>query len=150
MTLAYVSSVIGADVEAVWSVLGDFHGLPAWVNRIRSNEPENGAGPGAVGSVRNLTLEPDGDAARERLVRYDAAGRSYSYEFADAIPFPASTYRGTVRVLPVTDTNTTFLEWYGEFDSEPAVLDEVATTFRAIYSEFINDLRAYLNDYELL
>ncbi|OHV06967.1 SRPBCC family protein [Mycobacterium talmoniae] len=145
MTLAYVSTVIRADIDAVWSVLGDFHGLAAWVNRIRSNEPENGAGPGAVGSVRNLTLEPDGDTARERLVRYDAADRSYSYEFAGAIPFPASSYRGTVHVLPVTDANTTFLEWYGEFDCEPDVLDEIARTFCAIYSEFISDLRAYLN-----
>lgn len=149
MTLAYVSTVIDVDVDAVWSVLGDFHGLPAWINRVRSNEIENGSGPGAVGSVRNLTLEPDGDTARERLVRYDAVGRSYSYEFADAIPFPVSNYRGTVRVLPVTDTKSTFVEWYGEFDCEPAVLDDLATTFRAIYSEFIGDLRQHLEDQEL-
>lgn len=149
MSLAYVSTVIDAGVDTVWSVVGDFHGLPAWVARVRSNEPENGSGPGAVGAVRNLTLEPDGETTRERLVCYDAPGRSYSYDFADVIPFPVSTYRGTIRVLPVTDANATFLEWYGEFDCEPSVLDAVTTTFRAIYTGFIADLRQHLKDREL-
>jgi hypothetical protein len=144
MSLAYVSTVIDTDIDTVWSVLEDFHGLPAWVTRIRSSEPENGSGPGAVGSVRKLTLEPDGHGTRERLVRYDAPGRSYSYEFADEIPFPVSTYRGTVRVSPVTDAGTTFLEWYGEFDCEPVVLDDMTATFRAIYTEFIDNLRDHL------
>jgi hypothetical protein len=144
MSLAYISTVIDADVHTVWSVLGDFHGLPAWMGRIRSNEPENGSGPGAVGSIRNLTLEPDGHSARERLVAYDASGRSYRYEFVDEIPFPVRTYRGTVHVLPITDTDTTFLEWYGEFDCDEAVLDQVTAAFGAIYSEFIADLRTYL------
>ena len=146
MSLAYVSSIIDADVDAVWSVLGDFHGLPAWIGRIRSSEPENGSGPGTVGSVRRLTLEPDGHSARERLVGYDAPGRRYSYEFADEIPFPVSTYRGTVHALPITDAGMTFLEWYGEFDCEQAVLDEVSSVFRAIYTEFIGDLKRHLKD----
>lgn len=144
MSLAYVSSVIDSDVDSVWSVLGDFHGIPAWIGRIRSNEPENGSGRGDVGSVRRLTLDPDGHRARERLVAYDGPGRSYSYEFADEIPFPVRTYRGTVHVLPITDGGTTFLEWYGEFDCEEAVLDEVSAIFCAIYTEFIGDLRKYL------
>jgi hypothetical protein len=144
MSLAYVSAVIDADVDTVWSVIGDFHGLPAWMGRIRSNEPEHGGGAGDVGSVRRLTLNPDGQTARERLVRYDSPGRSYSYEFADEIPFPVRRYRGTLRLLPITEAGTTFIEWYGEFDCELAVLDEISTTFRAIYTEFIDDLRRHL------
>ncbi|ORW20470.1 SRPBCC family protein [Mycobacterium palustre] len=149
MSLAYVSTIIESDVDTVWSVIGDFHGLPAWVTMVRSSTPENGAGPGAVGSVRNLTLEPGGGTARERLVRYDAPARSYSYDFAEEIPFPVSTYRGTIRVLPVTDSNTTFLEWYGEFDCEPAALETMTATFRAIYSQFIEDLRQHLKGRDL-
>ncbi|BDB44093.1 SRPBCC family protein [Mycobacterium kiyosense] len=129
MSLAYVSCTIDADVDAVWAVLGDFHGLPRWIARIRASESENGSGPATVGSVRRLTLEPDGQTARERLIGYDAPGRRYSYEFADEIPFPVSTYRGTVHALPITETGTTFLEWYGEFDCEHNVLDEVTAVF---------------------
>lgn len=146
MSLAYVSCTIDADVDAVWAVLGDFHGLPRWIARIRASESENGSGPATVGSVRRLTLEPDGQTARERLIGYDAPGRRYSYEFADEIPFPVSTYRGTVHALPITETGTTFLEWYGEFDCEHNVLDEVTAVFQAIYTEFIGDLKRYLQD----
>jgi hypothetical protein len=144
MSRAYVSTVIDAAVDTVWAVVGDFHGLPAWVSMVRSNEPEDGSGPAAVGSVRNLTLEPDGNTARERLVRYDAPSRSYSYDFANEIPFPVSTYRGTIRALPVTESNTTFLEWYGEFDCEPSLLDTMTATFSAIYLRFIEGLRQHL------
>lgn len=144
MSLAYVSAIIDADVDSVWSVLGDFHGIPTWMSRIRSNDPENGSGRAAVGSVRRLTLEPDAHTARERLVAYDEPNRSQSYEFADEIPFPVRAYRGTVHVLPITETGATFLEWYGEFDCEQAVLDEVTAVFCAIYTEFIGDLRTHL------
>jgi hypothetical protein len=139
-----VSTTLDHDVDAVWAVVGDFHGLPAWVGRIRSGEAEGGAGRGPVGSVRELTLEPEGRTARERLVRYDAPGRSYSYEFADTIPFPVGTYRGTVRLLPITDSGATFVEWYGEFDCDAAVLEQVTAAFTAIYTEFLGDLRAHL------
>jgi hypothetical protein len=144
MSLACVSTTLDHDVDAVWAVVGDFHGLPAWIGRIRSGEAEGGSGRGPVGSVRRLTLEPEGRVARERLVRYDEPGRSYSYEFADAIPFPVGAYRGNVRVLPITDSGATFIEWYGEFDCDAAILEEITAIFKAIYTEFLEDLRAHL------
>lgn len=74
MSVAYVSAVIDADVDTIWSVLGDFHGIPAWIGRIRSNEPEHGLGAGEVGSVRRLTLEPDGLAAHASVAEVAIIG----------------------------------------------------------------------------
>lgn len=147
MSVAYVSTVLEQDADTVWAVLGDFHGLPAWVVRIRRGTAEGGTGRGPVGSVRALVLEPDGHVARERLVRYDSADtaeRGYSYEFDGVIPFPATAYRGTVRVRPITDRGGTFVEWFGEFDCDPALAGELATTFSGIYATFLDDLRAHL------
>lgn len=144
MAIAYVSRVLDFDIDTVWEVLHDFHDLAAWVDRIRESVPENGEGPGAVGSIRRLTLTPDDHVTRERLVRYDAGARSYSYEFADEIRFPVRTYRGTVHVLPVTDTASTFIEWYGEYDADPGKYEEVGSTFRAIYTDFIGQLCGHL------
>lgn len=144
MSRAYVSTTLDHDVDAVWAVVGDFHGLPTWIGRIRSGEAEGGSGRGPVGSVRRLTLDPDGHSARERLVNYDDPGRSYSYEFADTIPFPVRAYLGTVRLRPITDSGATFIEWYGEFDCDRDVVDQVTATFSAIYTEFLGDLRAHL------
>jgi Polyketide cyclase / dehydrase and lipid transport len=144
MSIAYFSTVIDASVDDAWSVLGDFHGIDRWVSRIRSAEPENGARPGAVGSVRRLTMEPDGRVVRERLVHYDACGRRYSYEFAGDQPYPVRAYRGTIHLLPVTDSGTTFAEWFGEFDCEAALADELTGQFTRIYAVFLDELRRHL------
>lgn len=144
MSIAYVSGTIDADIDAVWSVLHDFHGISRWMRRIRSAEAEDSAGPATVGSARRLTMEPDGRVVRERLVHYDAPGRCYSYEFAGDEPFPVRAYRGTVRLLPITLSGTTFVEWYGEFDCDADVADRLTAVFTAIYAEFIDDLGKYL------
>ena len=144
MSIAYVSATIDAGLDAVWSVLHDFHRIDTWAGRIRSAEPEDGTGPAAVGCTRRLTMEPDGRVVRERLVRYDAAGHRYSYEFAGDQPFPVRAYRGTVRLLPVTLSGTTFIEWYGEFDCDAALVDRLTGAFTGIYAEFIGDLRKHL------
>ena len=49
MNIAYVSATIDAGIDAVWSVLGDFHAIDDWVGRIRSAEPPaEGPGKGTV------------------------------------------------------------------------------------------------------
>ena len=144
MSIAYVSATIDAGIDAVWSVLHDFHGIDEWVGRIRSAEPEDGAGPAAVGSTRRLTMEPDGRVVRERLVHYDGPGHRYSYEFAGDQPFPVRAYRGNVRLLPITASGTTFIEWYGEFDCDADVVGRLTAAFTGIYAEFIDDLRKHL------
>ena len=144
MSLAYVSTTIDADIDAVWAVFHDFHGIDKWVRRIRSAEPENGPGPAAVGSIRRLTMEPDGRIVRERLVHYDASGHRYSYEFAGDQPFPVRAYQGTVRLLPITQSSTTFAEWYGEFDCDAELVEKLTRTFTGTYVEFLGDLCAYL------
>jgi Polyketide cyclase / dehydrase and lipid transport len=144
VSIAYVSAAIQADIDAVWSVLHDFHGISRWVRRIRSAEAEDGTGPATVGSVRRLTMEPDGRVVREQLVHYDGPGHRYSYEFAGEQPFPVRAYRGTVHLLPLTLTGGTFVEWYGEFDCDADVLDRLTTAFTGIYAGFLEDLRAHL------
>jgi uncharacterized protein YndB with AHSA1/START domain len=144
MSIAYVSTIIDASIDDVWTVLRDFHRIDRWVGRIRSAEPENGAGPGAVGSVRRLTMEPDGRVVRERLVQYDAPARRFSYEFAGHQPFPVRAYRGTVHLLPVTQSGTTFAEWYGEFDCDAALADELTSQFTRIYAGFLDELRHHV------
>ncbi|HTF54603.1 MAG TPA: SRPBCC family protein [Pseudonocardia sp.] len=146
--LAYVSSTLDADITAVWSVLGDFHGLPVWMARARESVAEGGREPGAVGSVRCLTLDPNGRRTRERLVHYDGADHRYSYEFDGVNPFPVSSYLGTVHLLPITDTGRTFVEWFGEFDPLPgtdqAAVEALRDSFTGFYTEFIGDLRTHL------
>lgn len=150
MSRAYVSTVLDHGIDAVWAVLGDFHGLAGWIGRIRESAAEDGTGPGTVGSVRHLTLDPGGHRVRERLVAYDAADHRYSYEFADAIPYPVRAYRGTVHLLPVMlppaeRPESTFLEWFGEFDADADQVGPMTAAFTRVYTGFVEDLRTHLD-----
>jgi hypothetical protein len=49
-----------------------------------------------------------------------------------------------VHLLPVTDRDATFLEWFGEFDTEPALVEKLTAAFTGLYSGFIDDLRGHL------
>jgi hypothetical protein len=137
--------VLTEPVGAVWSVVADFHGIAKWVRRIRGSNCELGSGPGAVGTVRWLTLEPDGRQVGERLVRYDESARLYSYEFVEPKPFPVRAYRGTLRLLPVTATDSTFLQWYGDFDADAEDVERLTASFITTYTEFASDLADYLS-----
>ncbi|WP_319456955.1 MULTISPECIES: SRPBCC family protein [unclassified Mycobacterium] len=141
MNLAYVSAILDAPAAKVWSVIGDFHGMAEWVAMITTSVPESDVG---VGSIRRVTVD-DGRVVRERLVAYDDPGRRYSYEFADEpAPFPVRSYLGTLHLLPITESDQTFLEWYGEFDCEAELVEENRAMFTGIYTVFIGDLRGHL------
>lgn len=144
MSRAYTSWLLDHDLETVWAVVGDFHGISTFVERIASTEAEGGDGPGAVGSVRVVTLLPDNRTVRERLVSYDATTHTYAYEFDGVIPFPIQSYRGTVSLRPLTDGDRTVVEWYGDFDCAPELVEKMGDAFRSLYTEFVADLRAHL------
>jgi hypothetical protein len=138
-----VSLVVDAPVDDVWACLGDFNGWPRFLPRLLSSELEGGAGAGPVGAVRVITLG-DGTSIRERLVDYDASERTLAYEFDGPHPFPVRTYRGRVRLWPVTTTGQTFVTWTGTFDAEAADEARAAEMFSRTYAAFLRSLSEYL------
>jgi hypothetical protein len=57
-------------------------------------------------------------------------------------PFPARTYSGTVRLLPLTDRAATVVEWSGFFDADGIVEDPVRSALEGFYAHFIAALAA--------
>jgi hypothetical protein len=55
MSRAYFSCIVPAPVDRVWHVVGSFHGLSHWIQKIVSDEAEDGSGRGPVGSIRRLS-----------------------------------------------------------------------------------------------
>ena len=143
MAIAYYSRTLPFPVEVVWETIADFHGLAEWIERIVEVEPEGGDGPGVVGSVRRITLT-DGRVVGERLVAYDPQRRAYSYEFASEHPFPVRRYRATVRLCPIIEDDTTFMEWFGEYDCDADDEQPCREQFLDRYRAFCADLAGYL------
>jgi uncharacterized protein YndB with AHSA1/START domain len=117
MARAYASAIIKAPVETVWSIIRDFNGLPTWAANIARSEIEAGLDSDVVGCVRSFHTN-DGLHIRERLLTLDDSRHTFSYNF-EKPAFPVKNYLATVRLMPVTHTDTTFAEWESTFDEDP-------------------------------
>jgi Polyketide cyclase / dehydrase and lipid transport len=143
VTRAYFSARLDADIERTWTVVGDFHGVATWISGIESCIPRGEFGPGEVGAIREVTTSR-GATLQERLVAYDDRDHSYSYEFVGTIPYPVSTYRGTAHLLPIVEDGTTFIEWFGDFEAERDIREDVKRRLEKLYTVFIGDVRRRL------
>jgi hypothetical protein len=146
MRKVYVSTVLDQSVEDVWAVLGDFHRIERWVGMVHTCESENGDPSPTIGSVRRMTMGDEHRTGRERLVTYDPIARQISYDFPGGPPFGMSHYLPGMRVLPITDSGKTFIEWYGQYACDDvADVPRIETSLRGLYTMLLNDLRRYLD-----
>jgi hypothetical protein len=142
MPEALASAIIPADAAAVWAVVRDFDGLPRWHPAIEASELET---PGdSVGAVRRLTLG-DGEEVREVLVALSDTTRTLTYEILTS-PFPVRLYRSTMRVVPVTTTGESFVEWTVVFDCDSDDADRLVDFFgEGVFGTGLSGLGAHFS-----
>jgi uncharacterized protein YndB with AHSA1/START domain len=116
MVQVYVSSVIDAPAEAIWSRIRDFNAMPQWHPGIADSRIENGEAPDKVGCVRNFHTR-DGGLIRERLLALSDYEYSCTYSILES-PMAVDNYTATLKLTPVTDGGRTFAEWSAEFDCD--------------------------------
>lgn len=116
MVRIYVSSVIEAGADTVWSRIRDFNALPAWHPAIADSRIENGQSSDRVGCIRHFHTK-DGGMLRERLLALSDYEYSCTYEIIES-PMGVENYIATLKLTPVTDGMRCFAEWSAEFDCE--------------------------------
>jgi Polyketide cyclase / dehydrase and lipid transport len=116
MVKVYVSSVIDAPVERVWSHIRNFNGLPKWVPAVADSRIEGGVEADKVGCIRNFNLN-DGGNLREQLLALSDCDYSVTYNILVS-PMGVRNYVATLKLTPVTDGGRTFAQWIAEFDCE--------------------------------
>jgi Polyketide cyclase / dehydrase and lipid transport len=118
MAKSYASTTIDAPADRVWERIRDFNGLATWHSGlISASEIAGGKSGDQVGAIRTLTLG-DGALVTEQLLAHSDLERSYTYDFQDPSPFDIDNYCSTIRVTPVTDGDTSFVEWWTTFDCD--------------------------------
>jgi hypothetical protein len=110
----YISDVINAPIEAVWSIMRDFNGMPTYHPGIISSAMEAGAQGDTVGAVRRLALGPDA-FVREQLLMLDDQAYAFTYKIVEGT-LPVRDYVAGVRLSRVTAGSRTFAEWWADFD----------------------------------
>lgn len=114
MTRVFTSSVIEAPLDTVWARIRDFNGLPSWNPNVAESRIEDGLPSDAVGCVRSFTLT-DGGHLREQLLAFSDLEHSCTYSILES-PMPVEGYVATLRCLPISDGDRTYIEWTAEFD----------------------------------
>ena len=137
------STVLDAPVEAVWEVIRDFIGHDHWHPAVASSQIERGQPSDKVGCVRNFRLA-GGENLREQLLTLSDMEMSFSYCLLDT-PVPLFNYVAHVRLLPVTDTDSTFWEWESRFDTPAGRKEELtAMVGDDIYAAGFEALRQHM------
>jgi hypothetical protein len=140
MPTSYASAVLNAPADEVWSYLRDFGNLWEWMPGVETGVIEDGGPADRVGCVRRL-IGPGDSVFRERLSSLDDDARTYTYDVLEC-PLPVREARSRIRVAPVTDTGQSFVEWSGEFSTDPADREAMEKTFATgIYATGIGALR---------
>ncbi len=117
MIRVYVSSVINASADTVWSRIRDFNGLPQWHPAIADSRIENQQPSDRVGCIRHFHTQ-DGGLIREQLLALSDYDYTCTYSILES-PMGVSDYVATIKLTPITDGNRCFAEWSAEFDCAP-------------------------------
>jgi hypothetical protein len=129
MPRVYISSVIDASADRVWSIVRDFNGLPRWMPVVADSRIEGGQPPDKVGCIRNFNMKNGGNI-REQLLSLSDYEYTCSYAILES-PMGVSNYTATLKLMPITDGDRTFAEWTAEFDCDPAreqeLVDQIGT-----------------------
>ena len=139
------SALVPADVDAVWRVVRDFDGLPSWHPAIATSALRDDARPDQVAAVRVLGMEGGGEVV-ERLVSLDETRHTLVYEIMES-PFAVRLYRSTIRVVPLTTTGESFVEWSVVFDCDGADAEGLVDTFGSgVFAAGLQGLSEYFSD----
>ncbi|RSO37042.1 SRPBCC family protein [Streptomyces sp. WAC 06725] len=128
MPEAFAGAVIPAPVATVWHVVRDFGGLATWQPAVAGCVLAEAEAPDRVGCVRTLSMA-DGETVVESLLALDDHRRSLTYGIVSS-PYAVQSYRATMRVVPLTATDETFVAWSVDFDCDRSDTDELTETFR--------------------
>ncbi|WP_235834503.1 SRPBCC family protein [Actinomadura logoneensis] len=136
---AYASAVLDAPADRVWAYLRDFGNLAEWMPGVETGMIEDGGPPDRVGCVRRV-IGPGDTVFRERLTSLDDEARTYRYEVLEC-PLPVRRCRAALRVVPVTVTGGSFVEWSADFSANADDEEAMAKTLAVgIYATGLSSL----------
>ena len=114
MAKVFISTIVDAPLAHVWAVVRDFNGLPSWTPFAVESRIEQNARADQIGCIRNFRLTAGG-VIRERLLALSDYDFSMTYSILES-PMAVDDYVATLKLLPVTDGERSYVEWSAEFD----------------------------------
>ena len=143
MARSYFSTVLDHSADDVWAAIRAFDAYH-WAVPDSHTVIEGGKRGDQDSAVRHVTMGER--VIRQKLLAHSDVERSYTYAFADRIPFPVRDYVATIRVTPVIETGEAFVEWWATFDClDAAEVDKWTRYFeRDGFATWLAALRAFM------
>ncbi len=121
--------------QAVWSVIGNFNGLPDWHPAVQKSDSKK---EGAT-TTRTLSLM-GGGTIQEKLEQIDDKERLYTYSILSS-PLPVANYTATLRVRESDSGSGCSVEWSSEFDASGATENVAVEQISQIYEAGFENLK---------
>jgi hypothetical protein len=139
----YNSAVIKASPEKVFDTLKNFHDMSWSKNVVNQLDAVGERTSEEIGAKRLLN-----GAISETLKTMDSKKKSFSYSIDDG-PGPLSKdnmggYIGNVRVLPITEDNTSLVVWTSKWVDDKE--GKVADFCNPIYHALLQDLKSHFSN----
>jgi Polyketide cyclase / dehydrase and lipid transport len=141
------SSVINASVEQVWAKVRNFDGLPSWYPSVIDSHIENGEPRDKIGCIRCFNRE-DGLTLREQLLGLDDHKHICTYLLLEPNQ-PMVDYICTMRLLPITDGDRTYIEWLAEFKCLPEEEPKLRQHLEKVFQVGFDALNKIFSNYGL-
>lgn len=136
MARVYVSAVMNATLHDAWGFLRDFGALGNYHPYFMDSHIEGGQPSDQVGCVRRFTVRDGGGYLREQLLALSDDEHRCRYKILH-IDADWKNYVAEMHLLPITESDRCFGEWWAEFevpaDQEAEALERVAGTFRTFF-----------------
>jgi uncharacterized protein YndB with AHSA1/START domain len=120
-----------ASASDVWTIVGDFNGLPNWNAGVERSELSNG------GKRRTLYLKVGGTVV-EDLLEHDNAARRVSYSIIESA-VPVGRHKATMTVHE-RGPGQSMVHWTCEFEPEGAPVETVEGIFSRIFEGGLKQL----------
>lgn len=142
MARAYYSTIFRQGAPEIWKIVRDFNNYPVWVDGAGGSRIEDDKSGDTVGAIRAVDYR--GRQIRQRLLALSDTERSQCYEFCGEPSLPVTAFQATLRISEVVDGDRAFVEWWADFDCEPARRDELVATLRGWFATWLDSLRGVL------
>lgn len=130
---------LAAPADAVWALVGDFHGTP------KVNAEVAASVPARRGRVRRLVMK-DGSEFVERLIERDDKARRLAYEIIDTVnlALPFEHYDGVYRVVEDEPGRTCIFEITGNYEGGTITQAEIEQDIRGFYEPYMEGVKKAL------
>jgi polyketide cyclase/dehydrase/lipid transport protein len=142
MAKSHYSIVLNHPAEEVWAVIRPFDHY-AWAGVQSETSIEAGKAGDQVGAIRRITMGEK--IIRQILLAHSDLERSYTYALCDPPPFPVRNYVATIRVAPIVESDTAFVEWWATFDCAAEEYDRWTNHFeKEGFAKWLSALRHFM------